>query len=199
MDTGSAPSHRVKRSTLIVAALAAIALLCAIAVVNRSTSHASIVAVNADSTATDAALPPTPTCDNSTNSNCGAFHWYPTPKALSAMDIAVKAPASEKVGQPVSFEVSAHDDHEAIDTKCVDVAYGDDLFEPKTCQSGVCAPRYGAWETPTDRPDDFATVYQHAYSKPGTYEVTVHLATSPSVCGSPYQNEGTTTITMTIQ
>src|SRR5690606_17551868 len=94
-------------------------------------------------------------------------------------------PAQVVAGEPVEFEVTWTD---------ADATLSFDHFSTDgTALAGGCStvPRHGPWDAPTPRPGAGALRYEHTFPAPGTYVVTVSLATSvlDGDCADPYASE----------
>jgi hypothetical protein len=171
-------------------------------VVTKATEPAVVRPAQASTTAPTIVASSSPTslvCRNSTDPSCGPFEWVPPPAAKAPISIEIEVlTQAPKAGEPVAFDVHAQHPQEAIDPECGGGDYGDGLADPHNCRAGVCLPRFGPWDTPAPNPGDLQKTFQHTYSAPGVYTVSFSFVTVPSVCGSPYESQGSASVAVTV-
>ena len=130
-------------------------------------------------------------CRNSDKPACGDFRWDPAPAPNQALEVSfTSVPANPKAGEAVTFAVTWSDDapfwydHFSIDGSGQYVAC--DL-----------APRYGPWTPPAPVPSGETKQYPATFPSAGEYTVKVTLRTGD--CGSPYSDEKTVSVPVTVE
>ncbi len=130
-------------------------------------------------------------CRNSDNPACGEFRWDPAPPANQALEISfTSVPANPKAGQAVTFAVTWSDDAGVS----YDYFSTDGRMEYVACSP---APRYGPWTPPAQVAQGETKQYSATFPSPGEYTVSVHLQTGD--CGSPYADQKTVSVPVTVE
>ncbi len=134
---------------------------------------------------------PAPVCRNSMESACGDFRWDPAPAPNQPLSLGfVDSPASAVVGEPVVFNVVWSDPDATLS---YDNFSADGVGLGQAC---AAVQRFGPWTPPDPAGGSGELTYQHTFSAPGTYTVVVSAGTAD--CNSPYGNDATAEIVVTV-
>jgi hypothetical protein len=140
-------------------------------------------------------------CRNSTNPDCGPFHWDPDPGGNRPMEVSiVVSPETPKAGEPAKITVTASDDATSK-PMMRSGSFGDGI---STTAHTRCAPsesrRYGAWTAPPRGHSEATETFTHVYDQPGTY--TVKFKFSTKGCSGPtydpYASDGSGSLTISV-
>ena len=135
---------------------------------------------------------PAPTCRNSTDPACGAFRWDPEPAPNAALSIGFVDPTTTAaVGEEVVFNVVWSD---ADATLTYDNFSAEGVGLGRACTQEA---RFGPWTPPEPAGGSGDLVYRHTFTEAGTYTVVVSAGTAD--CNTPYGNDATTELTVTVQ
>ena len=132
-----------------------------------------------------------PVCRNSVNPACGEYRWDPPPAPNQALELSFNSvPANPKAGQALTFAVTWSDD----------APFWYDHFSTHgTGQFVACSPpyRFGPWTPPAQVPSGETKQYSATFPSPGEYTVAVTVRTGD--CDSPYSNEKTVSVPVTVE
>ena len=130
-------------------------------------------------------------CRSSDNPACGDFRWEPAPAPNQALQVSfTSVPVNPKAGQAVTFAVTWSDD----------APFWYDHFSIDGSQQHVAcspAPRYGPWMPPAQVPSGETKQYPATFPSAGEYTVRVTVRTGG--CDSPYSDEKTVTVPVTVE
>jgi hypothetical protein len=142
--------------------------------------------------------PGAPACINSTDPQCGAFHWEPP--VANNLPIVVNVIATQSATAPneYTFMVTVSDADHQVSDNCAVVDFGDGVMVPAPCTSVSCPDAHGAWTTPPAVAGSQNFTYTHAYASPGQYTARFEYHTDRDRCPDPYGNFGSNSATVTV-
>ena len=142
---------------------------------------------------------PTPSCRDSYDPACGTFRWDPAPQPNEDLAVQIDVdPSSPRVGEKVTFTVTAQDDH--AEPVALEGEYGDNGFNiSPSCLAQK--ERYGPWTPPAKAPRTVTRTYEGTFDEPGKH--TVSFTFSTDTCNgqgyNPYGSEGTGSAIVTVR
>lgn len=146
--------------------------------------------------------PPSPSCRNSTDPACGAFHWDPVPVNRPAVLTAALPAGPIVVGRSYELTLEMFDPDGPVDLACYSVDADGPALALGSCtveSRSACPDRHGPWTPPPGSRGEARTVTQIEFQRAGTYMVEV-IADAAQGCDNvdPYRSAAATRITVEV-
>lgn len=157
---------------------------------------------------------PPPSCRNSRDPACGPFAWDPVPANEPIAFVVTVSPERPVAGQPVTVSVHARDPEAGLlyvgpNPHGFCTPQWGDSDSPGGCSRTADRriedpPRTGPWDPPAPVGASASGTFEHTYTAPGTYTVTVYAlaVTSEDVRNSDYDvygEDASDTVTITVR
>jgi hypothetical protein len=142
---------------------------------------------------------PTPACRDSCDPRCGTFRWDPEPQPNEDLAVQIDVePSSPRVGEDVTFTVTARDDHgHPVDIRG---EYAGRAFANET-SCAAQRQRYGPWTPPVKSPKTVSHTWVGTYDEAGKHTATFTFSTDH--CNdppyNPYGSVGTGSAVVTVR
>lgn len=141
-------------------------------------------------------------CRNSTDPECGAFHWDPQPVNRPAVLTATLPAGPIVVGRSYDLTLEMSDPDGRVDLACYSVDADGPALALGSCtveSHPPCPERYGPWTPPPATAGEARTVTQIEFQRTGTYVVEV-VADAAQGCDNvdPFRSAAATRITVDV-